>query len=79
MRITRSAGCIFGVVFAVVFAVLAIIGIIILVNTIKSIDYQAAAKDIVNGVKDFNSTLRSINTTEPSTIPTTAITTYPLF
>ena len=61
MRLFRGSGCIFGVIFAVVIAIVALIAIIILINALKSIDYRQAAEELKDGVKEFNETLRSVN------------------
>ena len=68
MRFTNNTGCIVGLIIALVFAIVALISLVIIINTIKSFDYKAAAEDLKNGIQEFNSTLRSIN---PTTVPTT--------
>ena len=75
MSFYRGTGCVIGIIAAIVFAILAVIGIVILVNAIQSIDYQAAANDLKQGIQDFNSTLKSFNPTTPET---TSLITVPL-
>lgn len=62
-----GTGCIIGAILAVFFSIVALIAIIILINAIKSIDYQQAADNLREGIQEFNSTLKSVNPTSPST------------
>ena len=67
MRLFRGSGCILGVFIAVIIVIIALVAIIVLVNAIKSFDYRQAAEELKDGVKEFNETLRSVNSTPNTT------------